>query len=139
MLGVFTDDRIAGVPVALWLGVEPVHGSGLLVHRLDDPALRGVVVVPGVAENHDRGTRPDLVAVLLPEDTERMAVVGVAIDPDDISFGVDPVHGFVDVLNAFEHVGDLIKAVDEHKGSNLRELPRNGVHEVKGEASKRSD
>ena len=46
VLGVFTDDRIAGVPVALWLGVEPVHGSGLLVHRLDDPALRGVVVVP---------------------------------------------------------------------------------------------
>ena len=68
-----------------------------------------------------------------------MAVVGVAIDPDDISFGVDPVHGFVDVLDAFEHVGDLVEAIDEDKGSNLRDLPRNGIHEVEREASERSD
>src|SRR5690348_15548301 len=51
---VLADDRVARVPVAARLGVQPVDVAGLVAHLPDDPALRGVVVVPRVAEQEDR-------------------------------------------------------------------------------------
>src|SRR4051794_15116127 len=82
--GVFTDDRVAGVPVRLRLRVEPEHMAGPLAHLCDHPRLRGVVVVPGVAEEDDAGLGRDLLAPPLPEGLEGMAVVGVTVDPDHV-------------------------------------------------------
>src|SRR6478752_5267504 len=64
---VLPHDRIAGVPVGLRLGVQPVQVTGALLDLLEHPALRGVVVVPLVAEDHDGVLRGELLAVPLPE------------------------------------------------------------------------
>ena len=66
---------------------------------------------------------------LLPEHLEGVAVVGVAVDPDHVGLGVDPVHGLGDVLDALEEAGDLVDAVDEHERPHLRELAADGVDE----------
>ena len=93
-----------------------------------------MVVVPGVAEDDHRGLGADLAAVRVPEHLEGVAVVGVAVDPDHVGLGVDPVHGLADVLDALEEAGDLVDAVDEHERAHLRELAGDGVDEVQGEA-----
>ena len=64
----------------------------------------------------------DLLAPALPEHLEGVAVVGVAVDPDHVGLGVDPVDGLGDVLDALEEAGDLVDAVDEHEGPHLGEL-----------------
>jgi hypothetical protein len=81
-----------------------------------------VVVVPRVAEEDDAGLGGDLLPPLVPERLEGVAIVGVAVDPDDVSLGVDPVHCFGDVLDAFEERRDFVDAIDEHEGSHLGEL-----------------
>ncbi len=99
---VLADDRVAGVPVRLRLGVEPVDVAGPVPDLLDHPGLGGVVVVAGVAEDQHGGLRADLLAPRLPEHLEGVAVVGVAVDPHHVGLGVDPVDGLGDVLDALE-------------------------------------
>ena len=84
--------------------------------------LRRVVVVAGVAQDHHRRLGADVLAVGLPEDLEGVAVVAVAVDPDHVGLGVDPVHRVGDVLGPFEEPGDLVEAVDEHERPHLGEL-----------------
>src|SRR3954470_16153836 len=50
MDAVLGDDRVAGVPVAARLGVQPVDVAGAVAQLFDDPRLGRVVVVAGVAE-----------------------------------------------------------------------------------------
>ena len=92
-----------------------------------------MVVVARVAEDDHGRLRADLAAVTIPEHLERMPVVGVSVDPDDIGLGVDPVDGVGDVLDPFEEPGHLVDAVDEHERSHPGELPRDGVDELEGE------
>ena len=106
---------------------------------LDDPTLRRVIVVAGIAEDQDRGLRPDVLAPLVPERLERVAVVGVAVDPDHVGLGVHPVDGLGDVLRALEEAGDLVDAVDEHEAANTGELRADGVGELEGEAREGGD
>src|SRR4051794_10782058 len=63
VLAVLGHDRVAGVPVAARLGVEPVDVPTALAHLVDDPGLRRVVVVARVAQEDDRRLRRDLVEV----------------------------------------------------------------------------
>ena len=96
-----------------------------------------MVVVPRVAEDHHRRLRADLLALALPEDLEGVAVVGVAVDPHDVGLGVDAVDRLADVLDALEHPGHLVDAVDEDERAHLGELARDRVHEVEREAGER--
>ena len=86
-----------------------------------------MVVVAGVAEDQHRGLGADVLAVALPEHLEGVPVVGVAVDPDHVGLGVDPVDGLDDVLGALEEAGDLVDAVDEHEAPHLGELAGDGV------------
>ena len=108
--------------------------AGPLAQRLEHPALRRVVVVAGVAEEDHRRLLRDLALVPLVEHRERVAVVGVAVDPDDVGLGVDLVHGLGDVVGALEEARDLVDAVDEHPRAHPRELARHRVHELEREA-----
>src|SRR5690606_14131439 len=56
------DVRVAGVPVALRLGVEEVEVSCPLAELLKLPALRGLVVVPRVGEQDGRRLEDDFLA-----------------------------------------------------------------------------
>jgi hypothetical protein len=56
-----------------------------------------VIVVACVTQDEDGGLRGDLAAEAVPEGLQRVAVVGVAVDPDDVGLGVDLVDGLVDV------------------------------------------
>src|ERR671910_225976 len=132
--GVLADDRVARVPVAAGLGVEPVDVAGAVLHLLYHPRLGGVGVVAGVAQQQHGGLGADLPAPALPELLEGMAVVAVAVDPDDVGLGVDPVDRLPDVLDALEHAGHLVDAVDEHERPHLGELVADGVDEVQREA-----
>ena len=96
-----------------------------------------MVVVAGVAQDEHGRLGPDLLAPLLPEHLEGVAVVGVAVDPDHVGLGVDPVHGLADVLDALEEAGHLVDAVDEDERADLRELALDGVDELQGEAGER--
>src|SRR5262249_29806243 len=78
------DDRIASVPVATGLGVEPVEMAGALLELLEHPVLRRVVVVARVAEQDDRRLGCHLLVVVLVEHLEGVPVVGVTVDPYDV-------------------------------------------------------
>ena len=109
----------------------------LLADLLDHPALGGVVVVPGVAQHDHGGLRPDVLAVALPEHLEGVAVVRVAVDPDDVGLAVDPVDRLDDVVGALEEPGHLVQTVDEDEAAHLRELTRDRVDEVQRESGER--
>src|SRR5947209_8087752 len=113
MDAVLGDDGVAGVPVAPWLGVQPIDVAGPVAQLFHDPRLGRVVVVAGVAQEDHRALGRDLGAPLVPEDLEGVAIVGVAVDPDDVGFGVHAVHRLIDVLGALEEPGDLVDPVDE--------------------------
>ena len=57
VVGVLAHDGVARVPVGAGLGIEPVDVAGPGLHLLDHPGLRGVVVVPGVAQQQDARLR----------------------------------------------------------------------------------
>ncbi len=101
---------------------------------LDDPALAGVIVVAGVAQDDHGALGADLPARTLPERLEGVPVVAVPIHPDHVGLGVDPVDGLHDVVGALEQVGHLVDAVDEHKRTDAAELARQGIDQVQGEA-----
>src|ERR687897_283082 len=73
--GVLADDRVARVPVAAGLGVEPVDVAGAGLPLPHHPPLGGGGVVWGVAPNQDGGLGADLLAPALPEHFEGVAVV----------------------------------------------------------------
>ena len=100
---VLADDRVAGVPVRAGLGVEPV--------RRGAPSCASPPRPRSWRRGSCCGRRPagctvvfgrDVAGVLLPERLERVPVVGVPVDPDDVGLGVDPVDGLGDVLDALE-------------------------------------
>src|SRR5206468_9150824 len=70
----FGDDRVARVPVATRLRIQPVQVAGTLLELLEDPVLRRVVVVAGVAEQDDRRLRRHLFVVMLVEHLEGMPI-----------------------------------------------------------------
>ena len=74
-----------------------------------------MIIVSSIAQNQHRGFRPYLASVLFPEHFECVAVVGMPIDPDNISFGIHAVNGDTDVLNTLEEASDLIDTVDEYE------------------------
>ena len=98
------------------------------------PGLRRVVVVAGVAEEDQRRLLGHLVEVTVVEHLEGVAVVGVAVDPHHVGFGVDAVDRLGDVVGALEEPGDLVDPVDEHPGADLRELAGHRVDELQREA-----
>ena len=67
-----------------------------------------MVVVPGIAKDQDRGLGPDLLAILLPEHPEGVAVIGVPVDPDHIGLGIDSMHGLPNVLHSLKKAGHLV-------------------------------
>ena len=81
-----------------------------------------MVIVAGITQKDDGGFRGDLLTPPVPERFERVAVVRVAIHPDDISLGIDPMDGLGDVLDPFEILGDFIHPIDEDKAPHLGEL-----------------
>ena len=93
-----------------------------------------MVVVAGVAEEDHRRLGRDLLAPPLPQRLERVAVVGVAVHPDHVGLGVDPVDGLGDVLDPLEVARHLVDAVDEDERAHPRELRGDGVDELEGEA-----
>jgi hypothetical protein len=96
-----------------------------------------VVVVARIAQEQHGRLGAHVLAVALPEDLEGVAVVAVAVDPDHVGLGVDPVDRLADVLDALEQARDLVDAVDEDERAHLGELVRDGVHEVQREAGER--
>ena len=92
-----------------------------------------MIVIAGITEDQHGGLRANVFAVVVPEDFERVAVVGVTVYPHDIGFAVDPMDGFGDVVGLLEELGHLVESVDEHERSHLGELARQGVDEMQGE------
>ena len=68
---------------------------------------------------------------------ERVAVVGVAVDPHDVGFGVHAVDRGGQLVGLVEEARDLVDAVDEHPRPHLRELALHRVHELQREAGER--
>ena len=78
-----------------------------------------MVVVARVAEQQHRRLRADLLAAALPEHLERVAVVGMPVDPHDVGFGVDPVDRVGDVLDS---VKNLVTSSMPSMNTNARTL-----------------
>ena len=104
-----------------------------LLHLLDHPRLRRVIVVASVPEQQDRRLGVDVLAISLPEHLERVPVVAVAVDPDDVCLRVDPMDRLADVLGGLEVARHLVDAVDEDEGTDLGELPLDRIDEHEGE------
>jgi hypothetical protein len=74
-----------------------------------------VVIVSGIAKDENCGLGSDFASVLLPKDFKGVAVVRVAIDPNNIGLGVHSVNSDTDVFDALEILRDLIETVDKDK------------------------
>ncbi|CAB4584911.1 unannotated protein [freshwater metagenome] len=96
-----------------------------------------MVVVTSIAKNENCGLRSDFTTVLFPKDLECVAVIGMAIDPNDIGLGIHPMNRNADVLDALEILRYFIEPIDKDKGSNSRELPGDCVNELQRKASER--
>ena len=76
----------------------------------------------------------DLVAPTPVELAQRVAVVRMAVHPDDVGLGVDAGHRLGRVDHALEEPCHLVDPVHEDEAAHLGELRRDGVHQVQGEA-----
>ena len=78
-----------------------------------------MIVIASVTEQQHRRFRTDVLAVALPKHFERMAIIGVPIDPHHVGLGVDAMNRLGDVFSGLEVIGDFIDAIDEHERSHL--------------------
>ena len=131
-------DGVAGVPELDRFGVQPVDVAGALGEVLQHPGVGLPVVVAGVAEDDDGGARGDVAGVVGVELLEAVAVVGVAVEPDELGLDHHPLDRLGGVA-LVEQAGHLVEGVDERERADLAELLLQRVDQHQREPGERGD